>query len=652
MDFSSSQIPPSYQPPLKRSASHVSSDDDPPHQDQDEQSGDSIINTSQRKEWEDLSTSSIASVASEELHERRPNRWRGNPSTWRTWTKNERRTWESIENVRKADLSVHLYNAFALKKGVRKGPEERFLGGEGQNSGGWNVGSRWVAWPLPVHEVPGDDLLDLEADDGNGEFTFRRREGREKYPGRNLEEVVSATVLRLAKERFYRRVQRWKDESGEEKRDEADVMQSVEQGDDQDAVGDEEDEDSDMDVGHGTAAEEEDTNATGDAFAKGPRRTRLSTTMHSEATFTPVMSADDERNYALIRPSAKRIMSQLDKTLMVLHHARAAAARDIYGFDTDEDDDSEEEVENAEIRDSKMDVDERPVRRKARGRSRTRSRSRGGSRPARFRLRSRSRSNSSGSSGSRVSTKVSRIGLQNWRDVLGAAALAGFSPEVIARATQRCSNLFNEEMVMHTLPERAVTSEKPTVQTTRYRPNPFRVPSPLSDDDDCEYNEQLAAHRRSIRRQSTAASTQKSVNAPAPAAKRASTPAAPSRGRSATPGASSTGGGGPHLCPFIDCNRAVEGFSRSANLQRHIRLIHMTEPTAVQCTDAEQDTEDELTGAIHTDGFLQPIKIRKGWRGDNASKRERKVRRKNPSGSRDTDGDEDGGWESRSRSAE
>ncbi|KAK4178106.1 hypothetical protein QBC36DRAFT_210196 [Triangularia setosa] len=659
MDFLSSQISPSYQLSPKRPVSQLSSDDDgddhnpsQADQDDDDNHNPSPIATTEnpQKEWEDLFTSSIASAASDELHERRPNRWKGNPSTWRTWTNNERKTWESIENVRKADLSVHLYNAFALKKGIRKGPEERFLGGgEGQNNGGWNVGRGWTAWPLEVEEVPGDELLDLEADDGNQGFMFRREEGGGKWAGRNLEEVVSATVLRLAKKRFDMRVEGWEGrnevEQVEEEEVDGDVMHSIEQGDGEEEVGDKEDEGSVIETGYDTAAED-GTDANGAVSTRGGKKRRMSTTTKAEQTFTPVMSADDERNYALVRPAARRIMERLDKTLMVLHHARAAAVKDTYGGDTDEDEDSEDE-ENEESRNNMMDADGRPVLRRRRGRSRTRSRSRAGSRLRKLRFRSKSRSSSSNSSGSNVSTKISRIGLQNWRDVLGAAALAGFSPEVIARATQRCSNLFNEEMVMHTLPEQAVTSGKPAIQTVRYQPKLSGHQSPLSDEGDYEYNEQLLAHRRTINRQSTAAITADPANAPAPAAKRASTPAAPSRrNRSATPGASSTGGG-RHLCPFIDCPRAVEGFSRNANLQRHIRLVHQQEPPVVQITDDEEDSEDGLAGGVHIDGFLQPIKIRKGWRGDDAAKRQRKFRTKPRFGGPDIEDDDDGGRDAR-----
>ncbi|KAK0659718.1 hypothetical protein QBC41DRAFT_286947 [Cercophora samala] len=647
MDLSS-QIPPSYQPSLKRPASQISSDDDHDHNlpdavDQaDNHNSLTQVEPPLKEEWRDLSTASIASLASDELHERRPNRWKGQPSTWRNWTKNERKTWESIENVRKGDLSVHLCNAFALKKGVRKGPEETFLGGGGGDNGGWNVGRGWTAWPLGVEEVPGDELLDLEAEDGNQEFTVRKKEEGERWAGRNLEEEISATVLRLAKERFYRRVERWEgkdqDVGGEEEK--GNVLQSIEQ---EGEVGDEEDEVSGVETGYDTAAGYE-TDATGLGSTKGGKKRRMSMTAKAEQTFTPIMSADDERNYALVRPAARRIMGQLDKTLTVMHHARAAAVHDMYGDDTD-DEDSEEE-EDGESRNDKMDIDGKPLLNKQRGRSRGKRRSRAGSRPRNFRFRSNSRSSSSDSSGSNVSTKISRIGLQNWRDVLGAAALAGFSPEVIARATQRCSNIFNEEMVMHTLPEQAVTSGKTAIQTVRYQPKSTQTQSPLSEDDDYETNEQLLAHRLMITRQSTVALTAEPVGTPAPTARRADTPAARSRtSRSATPGG---GAGGSHLCPFNDCRRAVEGFSRNANLLRHIKLVHKVENPAVQITDEEEDSEDQLVGGVHTDGFLQPIKIRKGWRGDDSGKRQRKCRAKPRSGGRDVEEGEDDGddWDS------
>lgn len=65
-------------------------------------------------EW-DKTTASIASLSSDELYDSRPNRWRGPRSTWRTYTQEDRSVYEALEARRRADLAVHLYNAFALK---------------------------------------------------------------------------------------------------------------------------------------------------------------------------------------------------------------------------------------------------------------------------------------------------------------------------------------------------------------------------------------------------------------------------------------------------------------------------------------------------------------------------------------------------------
>lgn len=77
----------------------------------------------QEEEW-NPSTPSIHSADSGELHETRPNRWRGHPSTWKTWTKNERRVWQGLEGTRKKDLGVHLFNVWGVRKGYRETPRD------------------------------------------------------------------------------------------------------------------------------------------------------------------------------------------------------------------------------------------------------------------------------------------------------------------------------------------------------------------------------------------------------------------------------------------------------------------------------------------------------------------------------------------------
>lgn len=56
----------------------------------------------------------------EELDAPRPNRWTGAPSTWLTITEQERAVVTSLDELRNRDLSIHLYNAHALKKRGRE----------------------------------------------------------------------------------------------------------------------------------------------------------------------------------------------------------------------------------------------------------------------------------------------------------------------------------------------------------------------------------------------------------------------------------------------------------------------------------------------------------------------------------------------------
>lgn len=61
-------------------------------------------------------TADTESPASHGQYMDRPNRWDGAASTWRTFTEEDRQTHAALTAVRDRNLSVHLYNAFALKR--------------------------------------------------------------------------------------------------------------------------------------------------------------------------------------------------------------------------------------------------------------------------------------------------------------------------------------------------------------------------------------------------------------------------------------------------------------------------------------------------------------------------------------------------------
>lgn len=64
-------------------------------------------------------TAQVVVPEPDDSDEYRPNRWTGAPSTWRSLTSQERGLAASLDKIRDSDLSVHLYNAFALKKRAR-----------------------------------------------------------------------------------------------------------------------------------------------------------------------------------------------------------------------------------------------------------------------------------------------------------------------------------------------------------------------------------------------------------------------------------------------------------------------------------------------------------------------------------------------------
>ncbi|KAK4135848.1 hypothetical protein BT67DRAFT_336312, partial [Trichocladium antarcticum] len=576
-----------------------------------------------------LDTDELASVASDTLHETRPNRWRGHPSTWKTWTETDRRVWTALENARTEDLSAHLYNAFALGRGFRPvvGPQPG--GGEGDGlsagegaegeSGGWRSLRPWTAWPVRVGEVPDDGVLPVTRD-VNEAFTLRR-EGRGLFAGGNLEGEISATILRRAKDRFARRGLQAEGEGDE-------VVQSI----------------------------ETDGDAGGEAGGVGvPCKTPKRKRTPDSPTFTPVVSADDDLSYALLRPVARGIMSQLDDTLTVLHNSRVAGLGNM--SDSSDSDEDETDAEEA----AKKPEPSRTPPRKTRGGGRAKKvhtplegetehqmlvrlaragkkriptasaatsgsdgenersgRSRSRARIASSKTCPRASSQTSSSSGdSRISSEVrkkkdlTRWGLRNWRDVIGAAAIAGFSPDVIARAAQRCATLFREDMVLHTLHEQPASSDKVGVETVRYVPG-GALPSSSEDDDDSA-DELL--QRRTVSRQSSARPS--AAPSPGPAAE------APGlrRSRSGTPGVF-------YLCSFPHCPRAIDGFPRRMNLVRHLKTIH-----GKDAADGEQDSADEMDGGVHVDGFLQPIKIRRGWRAEDKRARPARARKRARAGS-------------------
>jgi hypothetical protein len=561
----------------------------------------------------------------------RPNRWTRPPSTWQALTAQERGLEASLLELRNRDLSLHLYNSFALKRDAHRyleakkvkpnlstsvdnlgrhqdltleddhaGDETEELTGKG-----WAPQKVWTAWPLPPDLVPRSDER-VGPEDGDEIFTSKRRE--KERPSRELEDVLVGTALRFAKERW-------------EGRDVADDEEEVEEG-----ASNEERADSGKESGteemHGQLREDGELN---DVIEDGSRSEDPPKPAQEKTILRPILSADDDHSRDLLRPSIRHNLSQLDAVLMALHHARKICHR--YATDpevsTDEDktrsgmmrDDSvpakrrrgrPRKFENLTSRpkpadghvSEPSDVELWRVKKTHRGRPQKQYDHLEGEtqqeylvRIARMQKKPLPTFASSPVPGSpappsvrrrRTSRRGDRLNTRDWSEVVGSAALVGFPPEVIARTSQRCADLFGEGMTIRNLieaPSRVTEDHFLTTYKPEEIPDLNHEVEASSED---SYEEDLGWKQE----------TRKSKK--------------------------SLPGRYDWLCPIEKCPRRGQGFSHASGLMRHLKKVH-------SLTDGEADellnSDEETYGAVHVDGFLKPLRNTKRDRGRDKGKR-------------------------------
>ena len=116
---------------------------------------------------------------------------------WRDRTMAERDLSASLDHARSSDLSIHLYNVYKLKQAARSQvPHE---------SGFVETKSpprNWTAWPMPPNLVPREYETKRWEDE---EWRVGPYVKRERRPGDELRELLTARVLKTAKERLEER---------------------------------------------------------------------------------------------------------------------------------------------------------------------------------------------------------------------------------------------------------------------------------------------------------------------------------------------------------------------------------------------------------------------------------------------------------------
>jgi hypothetical protein len=206
--------------------------------------------------------------------------------------------------------------------------------------------------------------------------------------------------------------------------------------------------------------------------------------------------------------------------------------------------------------------------------------------------------------------RSTRLGLRDWSEVLGAAALVGISPEVVERSTQRCANLFGEGMTLRSLANNTILGDFEE-DTVHYLP--WQVPvldnssdSGLTDtgSDERRAQVQKRSARRSYHRQRT--SKKDSSDTDSEDIKMASEARTTSES---------------YRCTYDWCIRSEHAFDRKDRLLRHMKSVHKVKKDEMK--EALEENDEEMDGGVHVDGFMKEIRRRKGWRGTDGDQRKR-----------------------------
>jgi hypothetical protein len=488
-----------------------------------------------------------------------------------------------------------LYNAHALKRRARRFWARKSRGDvfdEEAEGMGWSPPRMWTAWPLAPQDVPRDGESDDE-EDGKNESLFQREEGC--VPSREVEESLVAVTLKLARKRFEARQS--------DERIEAEIAAEADLDEVLDNV--------------------EGVESSGQSIVKESSEPPV-----SETLLRPIISADDERSGNILRPSIRHILSKLDEVLMALHHTRETCHEigSRSAANTDERVRYEASPSPAKrprgrprkfadlaLLQKENQVVQTPVSypedlsqgEKKRGRPQkvyprfeNESEQEYLVRIARIQKKplpsfapplsvTPPRSKSAASSKSRQSPgrhmtseelkayRLIKLGLRDWSEVLGAAALVGFPSHVIARATQRCADLFGESMTMMTLNESPFFERNTDFRST-YQPQAIpdfgdgiESSEQSSDESDLESSRDRIV---SIKRKARADDGEDSW-----------------------------------FCPVSLCGWHIKVFDCKSELRRHLERSHRMGSDEI---NELLDDHDEMDGAVHNDGFLKPISHR------------------------------------------
>ena len=350
-------------------------------------------------------------------------RWLGRATKWRRLTRDDRQAATSLDQIENDDLSIHLYNAHAIKRNTYS--ELSFQGEAGNDFGAqskdrwkdckrWRPKDNWTAWPLTTQEVP-KCWETWSSKNGLGHFDGDSTISHDApRPSKEVSELLCAEMMSHAREKSHESPdvdvllsRNTQDAGVEETMIETDLAESTQTYESDSAGFSDNDE--------AEASEEQQENTDDDESidlgrppgSNSSGKSSLNTSHQSSFNYglEPSISSDDEESILIFQPLARHVLRSFDDLLMGLHHSRQNHV--------------------------------------PRGSDRSDSESSKGP---------RSKSKSSRHKSARP-RRPYKLGLRDWSEVLGTAAIIGWNSAVVERTVKRCSDLFGEQMSFGTIEE-------------------------------------------------------------------------------------------------------------------------------------------------------------------------------------------------------
>lgn len=459
-DFSIEEVGPPPAPPRPvhvqfRNREHVSSLSQSSHSDGSHQplsQSDNNNNNRDDYDYYDKDDDDDDDDASISSNEKRRREWLG-------YTMEERRIAEDVHVSCSDDLSIHLFNTHVLKARLRQTeraanvkstrPKSKWIPRD-ENTGKqpWYPNDKWAAWPVPQDRVPaGDRLFDapMPNEDLLDAFTVKNpRVGKDKV-SKGLEEQLSAVFLVRARTMWQQRPNHTVTEPESSSSQPLSRMEFRSMSRDK-------------------------------SRSRSVSRPPDIPDDHDPQPHPPVFSADEDRSHKLLAPAVRHVIADLDKLLLALHHQRDGQEFDTADEDSDEDSEkaSDEESDSDETSDEDSDEesdeesDDESTRSISKASILTSMKHQDqdtimldtNAVPSGSKYKDNDNDNAPRDSKHRRPSPTDsaeedkrELGLRDWSQVLGMAAMTGWNPAIVERARKRCAALFGEDMIFRTLPE-------------------------------------------------------------------------------------------------------------------------------------------------------------------------------------------------------